>query len=86
MNWVPPGFQPPGWQPPDWQPGTGGGSPPASPPATGFRVSRRKPTTRVVSAKSVSLALSGPEQPYPVYQFSNRVFVERKGHNPFDGL
>ncbi len=46
----------------------------------------RKPRTQRVSVRSVSLALSGPEQPYPVYHFSRRVFIERPGHNPFAGL
>ena len=49
-------------------------------------VSGRKPRVRKVSVKSVSHAISGAEQPYPVYQFSRRAFIERKGHNPFKGL
>ena len=49
-------------------------------------VSGRKPRTRKVSVQSASLALSGVEQPYPVYQFSNRAFIERPKHNPFKGL
>jgi hypothetical protein len=28
--------------------------------------------------------VAGTEQPYPVYQFSRRIFLERPGHNPFD--
>lgn len=46
----------------------------------------RKPRVRRISIRSAVHHISGPEQPYPVYQFSNRVFVERKGHNPFEGL
>ena len=46
----------------------------------------RKPRTQKATAKSASFHLAGAEQPYPVYQFSARTFVERKGHNPFDGL
>jgi hypothetical protein len=49
------------------------------------RVSTRKPISRKVSVKSASHHLAGNEQPYPVYQFSNRVFVERPFHNPFFG-
>jgi len=78
MNWNP--DQPPSWQPPGWQPGDGTTFTPPSPSAG------RKPRTRKVSVKSVSMAIAGPEQPYPVYQFSNQAFTERKGHNPFSGL
>ena len=46
----------------------------------------RKPRTQKVTVKSASHNLAGPEQPYPVYQFSRRTFLERKNHNPFDGL
>jgi hypothetical protein len=46
----------------------------------------RKPTTKKISVKSASFHVSGPEAPYPVYQFSRRSFVERPGHNPFKGL
>jgi hypothetical protein len=46
----------------------------------------RKPRTRKVSVRSAAHALAGPEQPYPVYQFSNRIFVERPSHNPFAGI
>lgn len=49
-------------------------------------VNGRKPRIRKVSVKSVSFAISGVEQPYPVYQFSRKTFIERKGHNPFSGL
>ncbi len=46
----------------------------------------RKPRTRKVTIRSASHALAGPELPYPVYQFSRRTFIERPGHNPFEGL
>ena len=49
-------------------------------------VSGRKPRTRKISIRSASHHLAGPEQPYPVYQFSDRTFIGRKGHNPFKGL
>lgn len=49
-------------------------------------VSGRKPTQRKVSIRSVSHSVAGAEAPYPVYQFSRRQFIERKGHNPFAGL
>lgn len=44
----------------------------------------RRPRIQKVSIRSASHALAGTEQPYPVYQFSRRVFLERPGHNPFD--
>lgn len=46
----------------------------------------RKPTTRKVSVRSAAYALAGPEQEYPVYRFSNRIFLERPKHNPFKDL
>ena len=46
----------------------------------------RKPRTKKVSLRSAVHALAGPEQAFPVYQFSRRTFVERPGHNPFAGL
>ncbi len=49
-------------------------------------MSGRKPRTRKVTIRSASHALAGPEQAYPVYQFSNRTFIERPGHNPFAGI
>lgn len=50
---------------------------------TSSRVSRRKPQVRNISGRSIVHAIAGPEQPYPVYQFSNRVFPERPNLNPF---
>ena len=49
-------------------------------------VNGRKPLTRKISVRSISFALSGPEQPYPVYPFSRRQFFEKPNHNPFKGL
>lgn len=46
----------------------------------------RKPTRRKISIRSVSHAISGVEQAYPVYRFSDRDFIERPKHNPFSGL
>jgi len=46
----------------------------------------RKPVRRTISIKSISIALSGPEEPYPHYQFSNRQFLAKPNHNPFKGL
>lgn len=46
----------------------------------------RKPHKKRISVRSASFALSGPEQPYPVYPFSRRQFFERPNHNPFKGL
>ena len=44
---------------------------------------RRRPSTRKISMRSAVHHIAGQEQPYPVHQFSNRVFVERANHNPF---
>ncbi len=46
----------------------------------------RKPRVQKVTVRAAAHHLAGPEQPYPVYQFSRRSFIERKGHNPFKGL
>ena len=46
----------------------------------------RRPVRRSISIKSISIALSGPEEPYPHYQFSNRQFFAKPNHNPFKGL
>ncbi len=46
----------------------------------------RKPLTRKISGRSIAIALDGIEQPYPVYRFSRRDFVEKSKHNPFAGL
>jgi len=44
----------------------------------------RRPRIQKVSIRSAAHNLAGAEQPYPVYQFSRRIFLERPGHNPFD--
>jgi hypothetical protein len=49
-------------------------------------VTGRKPRTRKVSGRSAVFALAGQEPDYPVYTFSNRIFVEKPKHNPFKGL
>lgn len=46
----------------------------------------KQPTQRRMSARSLVIALDGPERPYPVYRFSGRIFAERPKHNPFSGL
>ena len=46
----------------------------------------RKPRVQKVTVRAAAHHLAGAEQPYPVYQFSRRTFIERKGHNPFKGL
>jgi hypothetical protein len=47
-------------------------------------VTGRKPLTRKISARSITYAVSGAEQPYDVYRFSGTSFVERPNHNPFN--
>ena len=49
-------------------------------------VPARKPVTRRISVKALVQALSGTEQAYPVYQFSNRSFYDKRKHNPSNGL
>lgn len=44
----------------------------------------RRPRIQKVSIRSAAQNVAGTEQPYPVYQFSRRIFIERPGHNPFD--
>lgn len=51
----------------------------------------QKPRSRTISAKGLVIAVSGKEQPYPVYDRSKvgkrpRYFYERPKHNPFAGL
>lgn len=46
-----------------------------------------KPTVRKTNLRALVFAAVGPEQPYPVYQFSNnRQRYELPQHNPFKGL
>jgi hypothetical protein len=48
---------------------------------------RRGKVKRKTNMRSLVLAVAGPEQPYPVYQFSkDRRKIERPRHNPFAGL
>ena len=47
---------------------------------------RRKPRTKQISMRSATHHIAGPEQDYPVYRFSQRIFVEKPKHNPFKGL
>jgi hypothetical protein len=43
-----------------------------------------KPSRRTIDIRSLSYGLSGPEQPYPVYQMSHgQARFEYPGHNPF---
>lgn len=46
----------------------------------------RRPRSRIMSQRSLVIAISGAEQPYPVYNFSGRRFLERPQHNPFANL
>ena len=50
---------------------------------TSSRVNRKKPQVRNISGRSIVHAIAGPELPFPVYQFSNRVFPEKPNLNPF---
>lgn len=50
------------------------------------RIPTARPVVRRISARGISLALSGPEPSYPVYQFSDVNKYERPRHNPFLGL
>lgn len=49
-------------------------------------IPRGKPKRRVLNVRSLSIALEGKEQPYPVYRFSGKVLLEKPEHNPFKGL
>lgn len=44
---------------------------------------RRRPRTKKISMRSAAHHVAGPEQDYPVYKFSGRVFVEKPKHKPF---
>jgi len=51
------------------------------------RIPQAKPTKRTIDIRSLSYGLSGPENPYPVYQFAGgRARWEFPKHNPFKGL
>lgn len=50
----------------------------------GVNIPANGPSKRVVDMRSLAYGLSGPTQPYPVYQFSGyRTKWERDRHNPF---
>lgn len=60
---------------------------PPSPVVTFNNIPKARPSTRIIDDRSLVFALSGAEQPYPVYRFSgNRDKWEFPGHNPFKGL
>jgi len=84
-SYLPPGYLPPGYLPPGYLPGEGA---PGGGGGGGFPggVKGRKPLTRKISARAIVFALSGPEQPYPHYQFSGKQFFAKPNHNPFKGL
>lgn len=46
----------------------------------------RPPRTKQISLRSAVHHIAGTEQSYPVYKFSNRVFVEKPNSNPFANL
>lgn len=46
-------------------------------------IPQAKPGKRTIDMRALVYGVSGPEQPYPVYQFSNRAFPEYPQHNPF---
>jgi len=59
----------------------------AGPVLYGKNIPAAKPSTRRVDLRSLSFGASGPELPYPVYQFSGyRTRYEWPQHNPFKGL
>ena len=47
------------------------------------KIPTAKPRTRNVTIRALAQAVSGREQPYPVFRFSRRPFFERPRHNPF---
>jgi hypothetical protein len=54
---------------------------------SGPSIPAAKPSRRTIDLRSLAYGLSGPEQPYPVYQFSGyRVKIEYPNHNPFRGI
>jgi hypothetical protein len=55
-------------------------------PLYGKNIPKAPPRRRNVDLRSLSYGAAGPEQPYPVYQFSGyRTRYEYPGHNPFKG-
>ena len=56
----------------------------ATKPYPGNNIPTAKPSRRTIDLRSLSYGLSGPEQPYPVYQFAGgNARFEFPGHNPF---
>lgn len=50
----------------------------------GINIPAAAPSRRVMDMRSLAYGASGPEGPYPVYQFSGyRTKWEYPGHNPF---
>jgi hypothetical protein len=57
---------------------------PAGEEGTSMSIPTAKPSKRIIDIRSLTYALAGPEQPYPVYQFSRgRARIEYPKHNPF---
>lgn len=53
-------------------------------PIYGVNIPTAPPRKRLIDERSLSYGLGGPEQPYPVYEFSGcRVKLEYPKHNPF---
>lgn len=53
-------------------------------PVYGPGIPGNKPATRAIDMRSLDYGASGPEQPYPVYQFSGyRTKWEYPDHDPF---
>lgn len=51
----------------------------------GKNIPTAPPRRRKIDLRSLSFGLGGPEQPYPVYQFSGyRCKLEYPRHNPFE--
>lgn len=66
-------------------PGGGGAGPPPPTPTTPYIPSAR-PSTRKIDIRSLSYGMSGPVQPYPVYQFSAYVYkIEYDRHAYYQG-
>lgn len=50
----------------------------------GTNIPKAAPQRKTIDLRSLSFGVSGPERPYPVYQFSGgRDRLEYPGHNPF---
>lgn len=50
----------------------------------GLNIPKNPPAKRMIDMRSLDYGASGPEQPYPVYQFSGyRTRWEWPAHNPF---